>query len=193
MIPFRQYLGSGERLLWTGEPARGLRFASTDLVTIPFSIFWTGFSVFWMGAAYLMGAPLSFVLFGTPFVLVGLYLLVGRFLADAWRRGRTTYGLTSERIIVVVGGTVKSYPLETLPPFELEQRPDGTGSVLFKMPALTPSGGERQTLSFTPVAPSFEGVRDPKKVYDLLVAARRERLGIPERFAGGGGEEWPPR
>jgi hypothetical protein len=36
-----------------------------------------------------MLTPDSLRLFGNPFVLVGLYITVGRFFFDAWRRGRT--------------------------------------------------------------------------------------------------------
>ena len=36
----RPYLFSGERLLWTGAPAAGLRFAGPDIFRIPFSLIW---------------------------------------------------------------------------------------------------------------------------------------------------------
>lgn len=38
------------------------------------------------------------------FIPVGLYITIGRFFHDAWRRGHTTYGLTSERVIIASSG-----------------------------------------------------------------------------------------
>ncbi len=51
-----------------------------------------------MGGAYFTGAPIIFCLFGIPSVLIGLFLLFGRFFTDAHIRGRTCYGITNERI-----------------------------------------------------------------------------------------------
>jgi hypothetical protein len=45
-----------------------------------FAVLWTGFSVFWEFMAWKSGAPWFFVLFGTPFVAVGIGLMVWAFL-----------------------------------------------------------------------------------------------------------------
>jgi hypothetical protein len=39
----------------------------------------------------------------TPFVLVGIYLIFGRFLVEAKQGERTFYGVTDERVLVVAG------------------------------------------------------------------------------------------
>ena len=39
-------LASGERLLWSGRPPRGLQLRGIDLYLVPFGLCWTAFAVF---------------------------------------------------------------------------------------------------------------------------------------------------
>src|SRR6185503_18095227 len=80
-----------------------------------------------------------FVLWGISFVLVGLYLIVGRFFVDAWQRARTYYALTDQRAIIISGlmsRQVKSLPLRIMSDITFSERSDGSGSI-----ALGPSSG----------------------------------------------------
>ncbi|WP_340644779.1 hypothetical protein [Phenylobacterium sp.] len=95
------YLMAGERLTWTGQPPAGLMLGARDLFLIPFSMMWGGFAIFWESNVLRSGAPGFFALWGVPFVLIGLYLIFGRFFVDAWVRGRTSYALTNGRALVL--------------------------------------------------------------------------------------------
>jgi hypothetical protein len=67
---------------------------------------------------------LVFPLFGVPFIIMGLYFVVGRFFADAWMRERTFYGIANERIIIVSGlfsRRTKSLNLRTLSDISLTE------------------------------------------------------------------------
>jgi hypothetical protein len=70
---------------------------------IPFSLMWGGFSFFWEYKAVSSGGPLFFDLWGVPFVLIGLYMIVGRFFCEAMSRSRKYYGPTNERVIIISG------------------------------------------------------------------------------------------
>lgn len=121
-----------ERLLWADKPATGIKFRSTDIFITLFSIFWLGFSVFWVYMA--LDASIFFALFGTPFILVGLYLLFGRYFFDALSRKNTVYGLTNKRIIKKSGlfkVHYKSVFLDTLPSLSYTEKPDGSGDINF--------------------------------------------------------------
>jgi hypothetical protein len=76
----RSELTAGERLMWSGRPSTRILFRPGDLFSLVFGIFWLGFVVFWIYSAAQAGAPIFFVLFGIPFLLVGLFFIGGRFL-----------------------------------------------------------------------------------------------------------------
>lgn len=123
-----------ERLLWSGRPRGGIFLRPSDAYMIPFSLLWGGFAVFWEVGVLTTDAPFFFKLWGVPFVLVGLYIVFGRFFVDARLRGRTYYGVTNERVIIVSGlfsRSVKSLNLRTLTDVTLEEKPDGTGTITF--------------------------------------------------------------
>lgn len=132
----RPELAPGERLLWSGQPAQGIRLRVADALLIPFSLLWGGFAIYWEVSVLSMEAPGFFALWGIPFVLVGLYIIFGRFLTDAAVRKRTYYGLTNRRILIVSGlfsRTVRSLELRTLP--EINLRDGGaTGTITFGSP-----------------------------------------------------------
>lgn len=56
------------------------------------------------------------VLWGIPFVLVGLYFIFGRFIYKKRRKVRTVYGLTDRRVIVCAGErSVSDAPVAGMP------------------------------------------------------------------------------
>jgi hypothetical protein len=127
-------LGGGEKLLWSGQPRQGLMLRSSDALFIPFSLLWGGFAVFWETSVIRSGAPFFFMLWGIPFVFVGVYMTIGRFFVDARIRECTAYGITNERIVIVSGlfkSSVKSLNLRTLSDISLNERQDGSGTITF--------------------------------------------------------------
>ena len=120
----RRELGSQESLLWSDQPKQGMVLRAADAFLIPFSIMWCGFAIFWESSVFTSRAPFFFKLWGAPFVLVGLYFVFGRFIADAAERRRTVYGLTNERVLIISGlfrRQVKSLNLRTLPEVSLSE------------------------------------------------------------------------
>jgi Bacterial PH domain len=139
-------LSSGEKLLWSGQPAQGFRFRPADLFMIPFSLLWCGFAIFWEGSVIATKAPFFFKLWGIPFVLVGLYVVAGRFIVDAKARARTFYGVTTDRIIIIGGAfsrQTKSLQLRTLSDISLTERAEAqlpSGRSLHSHPGFPPVG-----------------------------------------------------
>jgi hypothetical protein len=174
----RQELGSGERLIWSGQPRRGLRLRASDAFLIPFSLLWGGFALFWEASVITTEAPFFFRLWGIPFVLVGLYLIFGRFLVDARQRARTYYGVTNERLLVVSGlfqRQVKSIPLRGLPELTLKERGDRSGTIVFGS-VLSLYGGLANSSwpgSGSQSSPSFEMIENVRQVYEQIRTAQR--------------------
>jgi hypothetical protein len=176
-------LDSNERLLWAGKPRGGIRLRGQDAFLIPFSLLWGGFMIFWMfmawkgsSKAHYPGAR-AFPLFGVPFVLIGLYLIFGRFFADARMRARTSYGVTNERVIIISGlfsQQTKSLQLRTLTDVSLTQRADGSGTITFgpllPMNAFFSGGGWPSAGHYAP--PAFEMIDSAKEVYDIIRRAQ---------------------
>lgn len=109
----RPYLGGAEALLWFGRPKQGLLLQWTDALSVPFAVLWT-YIVWGMvtaGGPGVEGPPLVIPIL---FLGIGGYLLVGRFVLDAYVRARTWYGVTSQRALIVrtaPGTQIKSMPL----------------------------------------------------------------------------------
>jgi hypothetical protein len=173
-----QELTGTERLLWAGQPRQGIVLRPSDVFMIPFSLLWGGFAVFWETGVILEGAPWFFALWGVPFVLVGFYIVVGRFFWDARRRSRTFYGLTDQRAIIVSSGTsrkVKSLNLKTLSDISLTEKSDGTGTItLGPVNSLAWWWAGTNWPGVPQGPPSFEMVQDAKQVYDILRQAQSE-------------------
>lgn len=94
-------LQPGEQLLWAGEPDPAVRFTKADTFLVPFSILWAGFSVFWEAGVLSSGGPPFFAVWGIPFLAMGFYVTIGRFIWKAHRKRRTTYLLTDRRAAVL--------------------------------------------------------------------------------------------
>jgi hypothetical protein len=171
-------LGKGEQLLWAGRPRQGLVLRASDGFLIPFSLLWGGFAIFWETMAITTGAPIFFGLFGIPFVVVGLYLMIGRFWVDAYQRGRTVYAVTSERILIITsmfGRRVRSLNIETVPDVTLAERPDGGGTITFA--ALPPFFGPyaRSWPGYAgTMVPTFELSDQAREVYEIMREAQRK-------------------
>ncbi len=92
------YFDEGETLLWEGAPSDKLfLLRASDAFLIPFSLLWGGFALIWNVGVWVMGAPILFNLFGLPFLLIGVYIVIGRFFHDQFHRRHTVYALSTKR------------------------------------------------------------------------------------------------
>ena len=172
-------LAPNERLLWFGQPRDGIVLRSSDAFVIPFSLLWGGFAIFWEAGVLTSGAPFFFILWGVPFVAVGLYMIFGRFIIDAKRRSKTYYGVTNERVIIVsvlFGKKIKSLDLRTLSEISLDEKSDGSGTITF---GLAPGGyqwigGMQFPGRGQQYVPAFEMIQNVKSVYETVRSAQRQ-------------------
>ena len=167
-----------ERLLWAGQPTQGVKLRGSDVFMIPFSFLWGGFAVFWEYSVIQNGTPFFFRLFGIPFVLVGLYIMFGRFFIEAKQRKKTFYGLTNERVVITSGlfrKKVKSLNLRTLTDISLSESSNGSGSVSFgnSSPFTSMFGGMSWPGMEQHVGPRFDLIQDAKRVYQQIREAQK--------------------
>ncbi len=107
----QSYLRPGEQLLWCGRPDPAVFFAATDIIAIPFSLVWLGIALLWETGTQSIGAPAAFRVLGVPFVLIGVYLVAADSSRGGFRKRRTIYGITGERVIVQTGSTFRETPV----------------------------------------------------------------------------------
>jgi len=164
-------LSPGENVLWVGRPRDGVVFRASDFFVIPFSLVWTGFAVFWEMSAYALGAPLFFLLFGVPFLIIGLYLIVGRFFYEYYQRQNSSYAVTKSRVILkqdIFPKSTKSLALAGLGVVELAERAGGVGDITFQDPATVARSRNRSQ------PPRFDNIPDAAAVYRLIVEAQAD-------------------
>ena len=103
-------LMSGESIYWAGMPNPRVVFHSDDWAAIPFSLdmdwlfYFLGIrrvSSFWRDKSQRDGTQVFMALWGVPFLIMGNYMVWGRFLHDAWLKRRTYYGVTNRRLLIL--------------------------------------------------------------------------------------------
>ena len=127
----RTYIVPGECILWKGKPGKGHLLTPQDAFMIPFSILWCGFAVFWEVSVIAGGAPFFFGIWGIPFILVGLYMVFGRFLHTAYLRKHTAYVITNKKIIRKRGKRVDMLGAGNMPATHITPYADGSGNIRF--------------------------------------------------------------
>ena len=175
MDGIESFLTGDERILWRGEPRKGVFLKPSDAYVIPFSLMWCGFIVFWEWGAINSRAPFFFKIFGVPFIAVGLYMLVGRFVVDALIRDRTQYAVTNQRVVIVwsfLRLDLRSFDLRNLGEMSLTLSFNDRGTITFG--ALLPRN-RRSMLGDDP-RPKFDTTEGARVVHDLIRTAQQEAL-----------------
>jgi hypothetical protein len=175
----RRQLSASERVLWSGQPKQGVIIRASDALMIPFSLLWGGFAFFWEWSVIHSDAPGFFVLWGIPFVLAGIYLVVGRFFVEARQRAKTHYAVTNERVLIVSGllrPTVKSLSLRSLSDVSLSESANGEGTITFG-PASALSGMFGAFPGWpgmnAQLGPRFDVIPKAKSVYEVVRVAQK--------------------
>jgi len=167
----------GEKVLWSGRPGQGLLFSARDALLIPFSLLWGGFAVFWEASVMRTSAPVFFRLWGVPFVLVGLYLVAGRFVVDAWLRSKTRYAVTNRRVLIARSGSFSRFTavsLDRLPDLQLSEGANGRGTIRFGQAApYWGRGGFAGWTSALDPTPQFLAIESAQSVFDQIQRASR--------------------
>lgn len=120
----------GEEVLWSGKPAAGRLFHSRDLFLVPFSLLWTAFAVRWEFSAMRIGEPFL-MLWGLPFIAIGLYLAAGRFLLQYLWKKKTVYAVTTKRVLRIRGNHTDFLTYAQIPSVTKSAGRGGSGSLFF--------------------------------------------------------------
>jgi len=163
-----------ETVQWSAPAPRGLILRGSDAFVIPFSLVWTAGVSTIIPSVFRSTPDLSIAtLIPLLFLCVGVYMLVGRFIADMVIRARTTYVVTDRAAYVAqpwfAGGT-KRYGSATAADAVLIPRSNGFGTIRF---VAIPMFGRSNSAQMVPSSTAFERIADAAHVYDLVLAASR--------------------
>ena len=113
-------------------------------------------------------------IWGIPFIVIGQYMIWGRFFYDGWLKRRTYYGITNRRLIVLQESTKRkicSMYIDKIP--SIERNGSFTGTLCFgtKYPMI--DGGRRRTQNWSRFyvgdVPVFADIDDADSVYQLIL------------------------
>jgi len=131
VMELQGHLRSDEQLLWHGVPDPRVWLGPADAFLIPFSVMWCAFAVFWESGVVAGRGPVFAEVWGVPFIAVGAYFVVGRFAYKRYRKGRTAYGITSQRALIAVPRSLSDMPLQHQPVTVRRARDGRHASILF--------------------------------------------------------------
>ena len=181
----------GERLVWAERPIATGGFRRALPGTL-FALVFIGFAVFWMSAVFVAtdGEDFParlFPLFGVPFVLVGLFVLIQPF-RQARRRRTRVYALTNERILVIEGQPrqVSSFDLDKVSVVRRVERTDGSGDLHLSMGGPLVVATRRRLISTANVLEGIPKVREVEQQIERLKrnAERGQKESPPQAAAG---------
>jgi len=164
----KQYMMADEYILWKGKPEQGNLITRQDIFMIPFSIVWCGFAIFWEVTAILEGGPLFFCLWGIPFVCVGLYMVIGRFLHIKYLRNRTFYVITNKKIIRSQNNRIDILDGKTMPPIYIEAFANGNGTIRFGVQTYWGARGNRRNIGSIDETFAIENVANVIQVQQII-------------------------
>lgn len=127
---FQPFLQPGEPVLWCGAPGPG-KLSNTGTIPLLFGLVWLVFSLFWE-ATVVMSGQIVMMLFGLPFVIIGVLMVFGEPLRRAKLKGKVYYVVTDRRLLIRQGQELKIFTPEMLPPMQIRMNANGTGTIYFE-------------------------------------------------------------
>lgn len=165
------------KVVWQGQPQKGLVFGTTDFFLLPFAMFFLGGTLLW----WTMAPNYIHLFFAIFLTILGSYFFLGRFLTDMLRRERTYYGFSKDEIFILVGEKLKTYELKSFDRLVLDAAVDGKGTIVFGMPNfyMKTFGNNISNWPGVPYVPAFQRIDDVRAVFQQLESLRKTILLSP--------------
>jgi hypothetical protein len=165
----------GESLKWAHQPSPGRAMLGVMAIWL-FALPWTAFALFWeAGVLGLLpsvkstagSGRIGMMLFGLPFVLLGLLMMSAPFWA--WRHAKnSTWVLTNKRLAIVTAGMRGRVTIKSIMPGDIleivrTQNEHGIGSLKLVYQATRDSDGDAKERSDT-----IDGIADVRGVEAMI-------------------------
>lgn len=171
---WEDYFEPDEKLVWQGQPEPGLK---SPLAVIALSIFGIPFllagmftaaqgvsALFDQGGTWGIGGGLFFIAFSVPFLMAGLGMTFGSWLAALYGNRYIRYALTNKRAYIAKSFIKHALATYTIKPDDIVTLEQGRfDSVKFKTVHGRDSDGDKTTETI-----GFDWIKDGPKVYQLV-------------------------
>ena len=171
----QEELARDEKLIWADVPISIKAHAYSAIPIALFGIPFFSFAVFWTWGASSMlrsgsgsgidGFDIFFPMFGIPFLLVGL----GMVLSPLWKMYKAkhlTYGMTDKRLIIRHAFPrieLQSWPLSSIKKLNRIGTAKGPGDIIFAEVEKSSNNGSRSIEKI-----GFIGISEPKRLEDKI-------------------------
>lgn len=174
-----QTLEPGEHLLWWDRPKGGLLLRRADSWLIPLSLAWgsVALAAFYLTVWKTPNPTLMAVFMTSLFAVAAVYVILGRFIHDIWRRSRLVYGVTERRALIVSPSRVDSVDLESLDEMAVKAARGGYGSIAFGRHTGPFSQADLGAWMGWPAVPTFEFIHEHDRVAALIRDLRSKLKG----------------
>jgi len=167
---FQNEMLKDEKILWTGQPKKGFVLPDGYILLILF-----GLPVLGIGSIIEYGAIQSFdifvMIFGLLFVLLGLCMVLGSIIYKNYRKKRTYYAITNQRIIILINSSnkkVESIFINQIPVLKKTVKKDGSGIIQFENTGYI--GARKNSYRFGIL--SLDYIMDVDTVYRMIIDLR---------------------
>ncbi len=122
-----------ETIFWEGRPETGHWFSQSDYILIPLSLLWTYVALYWVFRMTRDTTVAYNFLFGSLFIVSGLYLVIGRFVMKENSKKQTLYRISSKGITFIQkeGETKNIIPFQEIDTVEWKPGKNGVGTIWF--------------------------------------------------------------
>ncbi len=120
-----------EQVLWTGKPDSGNIFAGVDRNKLSAGLLFAGVGSLFAFPPLFLDGDIAFTLFGMFFVIIGLYLSLGKALRNLFLRKDTLYVITNKKIIRFRGQHIDMLKAEEMPPPDVIFHRNGNATLVF--------------------------------------------------------------
>jgi hypothetical protein len=186
---FNNYLSKSEYIIWFGKPETTIYFTHSDFILIPFSLLFGIPAILWEIQTFNMIQKngLADFYYGIPFLIMGLYLLFGRFIFKKWKKKRTYYAITNKRIIIMTniwGTHFNNMVISSILKISKKINSIGVGTLVFKEHSsilgllfrfhISVNNTGLDILPFYSSEIGFYDIQNAEKVYNLI----KEQLNV---------------
>jgi len=132
----KPYLIQGENVIMYTRPKKRFMYLPSDLFSILRGILWLAVAGFWLAFSVINFQDTKnafFIIISIPFILTGIWLIVGRNILLAIQRRHIIYTITNKRVLII--NTDKEFCEEfnysDIGSLSIKKYKDNTGSIFF--------------------------------------------------------------